>query len=61
MAERDDDWEDLVLDDLEEELELDFNGAEKPVEEPEVEEEDESFYAGRLRLIEQAARRLKQD
>jgi len=51
----------LVLDDLEEELELDFNGAEKAVEEPEVEEEDESFYAGRLKLIEQAARRLKQD
>ena len=46
-------WEDL-LDELEEESELNFGEVE-----PEDEVADESFYASRLRLIEEAARRVK--
>ena len=46
-------WEDLVPDDLEEEVELDFK------EEPEEEKPKESFYASRLRLIEEAVSKVK--
>jgi len=54
MGREEDDWDDLVLDDLEEEAELLFEeGA------PEIEKRDESFYASRLQLIEEAARRVK--
>jgi hypothetical protein len=47
-------WEDL-LDELEEESELNFG----EVEPDDEEAADESFYASRLRLIEEAARRVK--
>lgn len=47
-------WEDL-LDDLEDESELDF---EKDNDE-DFEKKDPSFYASRLQLIEEAARRVK--
>jgi hypothetical protein len=50
-----DDWED-VLDDLEEEAELEFEEVE-----PEIEKRDESFYASRLELIEEAARKIKSE
>jgi|DEB0MinimDraft_10_1074344.scaffolds.fasta_scaffold07136_2 hypothetical protein len=58
MAEKDDDWEDLVLDDLEEESELNFGESE--AREEEDEERDEAFYASRLQLIEEVARRVRQ-
>ena len=54
MAKEKEDWEELVLDDLEEETELAFEEFE-----PKSEERDESFYASRLQLIEEAARRVK--
>ena len=53
MGREEDDWED-VPDDLEEEAELKFEEAE-----PEIEKRDESFYASRLELIEEAARKVK--
>ena len=53
MGKDEDDWED-VLDDLEEEAELEFEEVE-----PEIEKRDESFYASRLELIEEAARKVK--
>ena len=53
MGREEDDWED-VLDDLEEEAELKFEEVE-----PEIEKRDESFYASRLELIEEAARKVK--
>jgi hypothetical protein len=56
MGREDDDWEDLVLDDLEEEAELLFEEVEA-----EIEKRDESFYASRLQLIEEAARRVKSE
>lgn len=55
MGREEDDWED-VQDDLEEEAELAFEEVE-----PEVEEFDESFYASRLELIEEAARKIKSE
>jgi hypothetical protein len=55
MGREDDDWED-VLDDLEEEAELEFEEVE-----PEIEKRDESFYASRLELIEEAARKIKSE
>jgi len=54
MVKEKEDWDDLVLDDLEEETELAFEEVE-----PKSEERDESFYASRLQLIEEAARRVK--
>ena len=53
MGREEDDWED-VPDDLEEEAELKFEEVE-----PEIEKRDESFYASRLKLIEEAARKVK--
>jgi hypothetical protein len=55
MGREEDDWED-VLDDLEEEAELEFEEVE-----PEIEKRDESFYASRLELIEEAARKIKSE
>jgi len=55
MGRDEDDWED-VLDDLEEEAELEFEEVE-----PEIEKRDESFYASRLELIEEAARKIKSE
>jgi hypothetical protein len=61
MAEKDDDWEDLVLDDLEEESELNFGESEaREAREEEDEERDEAFYASRLQMIEEVARRVRQ-
>ena len=56
MGREEDDWEDLVMDDLEEEAELLFEEVES-----EPEKRDESFYASRLQLIEEAARRVKSE
>ena len=53
VGREEDDWED-VPDDLEEEAELKFEEVE-----PEIEKRDESFYASRLELIEEAARKVK--
>tara|TARA_R110002050_G_scaffold57632_1_gene129795 strand:- start:710 stop:874 length:165 start_codon:yes stop_codon:yes gene_type:complete len=50
---KEEEWEDVVPDDLEEEAELDFK------EEPEEEKREESFYASRLSLIEQAVNKVK--
>jgi hypothetical protein len=50
---KEEEWEDVVPDDLEEEAELDFK------EEPEEEKREESFYASRLRLIEEAVSKVK--
>lgn len=55
MGRDEEDWED-VLDDLEEEAELEFEEVE-----PEIEKRDESFYASRLELIEEAARKIKSE
>lgn len=52
-------WEDLVPDDLEEEVELDFKDELDFKEEPEEEKPEESFYASRLSLIEEAVNKVK--